>query len=388
MKREQVDDPRGFVALAKHVGVKEKNLDFMVVASEQDAAAAAVLTRSRFCGAPIPIARSSIADGRLRAITAVAGNANVATGPQGERDAQEVVELVAGELSIEPSRILPAATGVIGRRLPMQTIRDGVHGIGGSLGEGQLEAAAEAIMTTDSHVKVASVTLGDVTLTGMAKGAGMMAPDMATLLSFFFTDADIPQPELDRLLRRVVGRTYNRLSVDTDTSTSDTVALMANGLAGPVDLDDFGSALEEMALTFTREIARDGEGATKLLLVTVRQASDEQQAERVGKTVVNSPLVKTAAFGGDPNWGRVAMAIGKCFEDPILPDEVQIAFGGATVYDGGEIANESRLKELEGYLEGEEVQIDIALGLGDTEATVYGCDLSYDYVRLNGEYTS
>lgn len=388
MKREQIDDPRGFAAVARHVGVKEADLDFMVVASEREATAAAVLTRSRFCGAPVSIARGSVADGRLRAITAVAGNANVATGAQGERDAQEIVELVASELSIDPSLVLPAATGVIGRPLPMQEIRDGAGGIGGHLGGGQMAAAAKAIMTTDSHVKVASVSLGDVTLTGMAKGAGMMAPDMATLLSFFFTDAEIPQSELDRVLRQAVGRTYNRLSVDTDTSTSDTVAVMANGLAGPVDLDEFGNALEEMALVFTREIARDGEGATKLLTVTVSRASDEEQAERVAKTIVNSPLVKTAAFGGDPNWGRVAMAMGKCFEVPIVPEQVQIAFGGTVVYDRGKIADESQLEELEGYLTGEEVQIDVVLGLGAAEASVYGCDLSYDYVRLNGEYTS
>ncbi len=380
--------PQGFTSVAKHIGIKASGLDFMVIASDRDTLAAAVLTRSRFAGAPVLIARESMQTPHLRAITAVSGNANVATGEQGLCDAREIVSMVASELRIPSLDILHAATGVIGRPLPMPSIRRGISGISDQFRSDQLSSAAEAIMTTDSHPKFSSIEVDNVVLAGMAKGAGMMAPDMATLLSFFVTDAAIPADVLDAILRRAVDATYNRLSVDTDTSTSDTVAIMANGSAGPVDLDGFEAALTGMMLGFTREIARDGEGATKLLLVTVLSAVDVAQAVRVGKSVVNSPLVKTAVFGGDPNWGRVAMAIGKCFDDDIDPTRVTISFGTQPLYDHGIVADQAALQTLETYLKSDEVVISVDLDIGNTVATVYGCDLSYDYVRINGEYTS
>ena len=242
-------------------------------------------------------------------------------------------------------------------------------------------------MTTDTHPKVAAATVGDGTIVGVAKGVGMIEPDMATMLAFVFTDAAIDAPTLDTAFRSVVGRTFNSLSVDTDTSTSDTAAVLANGLAGQVDPTEFATALEAVCLNLTLQLASDGEGATKLLTVTVTGARDDDQAKRVAKAILNSPLVKTAVHGADPNWGRVAMAIGKCSDETdIDPDNVAISFGGTEVYPSD--PGESGLVALEEYLRGDSVEIQVDLGIADGRWTVYGCDLSDGYVRINADYTT
>ena len=216
----------------------------------------------------------------------------------------------------------------------------------------------------------------------------MIEPNMATMLSYFVTDARIAPDDLKECLHEVVNLSFNMVSVDTDTSTSDTVAIMANGLAGEVPLDDFRDALRTMAIELAKELARDGEGATKLLEVTVEQAASFDQAKRIAKAVVNSPLVKTAIFGADPNWGRVAMAIGKCDEQSdIVPEKVTIAFGNLVVYQGKPLEL-SMLSQLKAYLQQSEVTIRISLALGESIATAWGCDLTYEYVRINGEYTT
>jgi glutamate N-acetyltransferase/amino-acid N-acetyltransferase len=270
----------------------------------------------------------------------------------------------------------------------MEKMRAGIAGIGRELREGELHLCAQAIMTTDTRPKIRARKIGNAVLVGMAKGVGMIEPNMATMLSYFVTDARIDPATLKQCLQDAVNRSFNMLSIDTDTSTSDTVTIMANGLAGEVPLDEFRQALQEMAIELAKEMARDGEGATKLLEVTVKGASSFAQAKRVAKSIVNSPLVKTAVFGADPNWGRVAMAIGKCDEQTeIVPDKVSIAFGDLTVYQGQPLPQD-RLPELKAYLQQPEVAIRVSLGLGQHEATVWGCDLSYEYVKINGEYTT
>jgi glutamate N-acetyltransferase / amino-acid N-acetyltransferase len=380
--------PRGFRSSVKNVGIRDETLDFTVIVSDVPAAGAAMFTQSRFCGAAIPVGREHVADGQLQAFVINSKNANVATGTEGLVNIREIVQLVANELHIDPHDILPSSTGVIGWPLPMEKMRAGIVGIGQQLQEGQLHLCAQGIMTTDTHPKIGARRVGDAVLVGMAKGVGMIEPNMATMLSYFVTDAKIPADQLKQMLKEVVDVSFNCLSVDTDTSTSDTVAIMANGLAGEVPLAEFRQAFEELAIELTKMLARDGEGATKLLEVHVKDAATPVQAKRVAKAILNSPLIKTAVFGADPNWGRVAMAIGKCEEQTdIVPEKVAIAFGDLTVYQGQPLPQD-RLPELKAYLQGSEVAIRVSLGLGDSSATVWGCDLSYGYVKINGEYTS
>src|SRR5258708_5898936 len=380
--------PRGFRSCAKNIGIRDERLDFTVIASDVPAAAAAMFTQNRFCGAAIVVGREHVANGQLQAFVINSKNANVATGIQGLFNTHEVVRLVSNELGISPQDVLPSSTGVIGWQLPIEKIRSGIQGIGSELQEGQLHLCAQAIMTTDTHPKIRACKIGDAVLVGMAKGVGMLEPNMATMLSYFVTDARIASEQLKQCLQEAVNLSFNMVSVDTDTSTSDTVAIMANGLAGEISLDAFRLALQTMAIELAKDMARDGEGATKLLEVTVKQAATFAQAKRVAKAVVNSPLVKTAIFGADPNWGRVAMAIGKCEEQTdILPEKVTIAFGDLPVYQG-EPLKQDLLPQLQAYFQQPEVTISISLGLGECTATVWGCDLSYEYVRVNGEYTT
>ena len=380
--------PQGFRSCAKNVSIKDESYDFTVIASDIPASAAAMFTQSRFCGPAVLVSREQVSDGQLQAFVITSKNANVATGEQGLAHAREVVHLVAKELGIAEGDVLISSTGVIGRQLPMERIRQGIRGLKSEMREGQLDLSAQAIMTTDTRPKIHTCQIGNAVLVGMAKGVGMIEPNMATMLSYFVTDAQIAPDTLKALLQEVVAVSFNMVSVDTDTSTSDTVAIMANGVAGEVDLEAFGQALRTMAIDLAKDLARDGEGATKLLEVTVEHATSFEQAKRVAKAIVNSPLVKTAVFGADPNWGRVAMAIGKCDEQQdITPEKVSIAFGDLLVYEGKSLG-EDNLAQLEAYLQGAEIVIRVGLGLGEASATVWGCDLSYEYVRINGEYTT
>lgn len=333
------------------------------------------------------ISRAHVATGRVNTIVAISKNANVANGRAGEDDALEVVSSVAQQLGCEPAGIVIASTGVIGRRYPMDRIRAHLGGLRATMRPADFEAASRGIMTTDTVPKRAAVRVGSAVLVGFAKGVGMIEPDMATLLAFFATDAAIEQPALDAIFRRVVDKTFNCLSIDTDTSTSDTAVILANGAAGPVDLPAFEAALHELLRYLVQCIARDGEGATKLLEVTVDSARDYAQAKRIAKSIVNSPLVKTAVHGADPNWGRVAMAIGKCREElDVTPEKTRIAFSGMEVYPNS--PDEAGLARLEAMLARDEVSIEVSLGTGQAAATVWGCDLSAEYVRINGEYTT
>jgi glutamate N-acetyltransferase / amino-acid N-acetyltransferase len=379
--------PRGFAAHVASIGIKDAHDDFVVLASDHAGPAAAMFTRSRFEGPSVTISRVHAADHRLRAFVVVARNANVATGPQGRRDADEVVTSVAAALGADAPDVLIASTGVIGRPYPMDRVRAHLRGLATPLPITEAEPVARAMMTTDTVPKVASAPCGPGSVVGVAKGVGMIEPDMATLIALFCTDVEVTAADLDAVFRRVIDRTLNAVSVDTDTSTSDTAAILANGEAGPVVVDELEHALHEVALSLTRQIARDGEGATTLIEVRVDGARDEAQARRVGKAIVNSPLVKTAVHGADPNWGRVAMAIGKCADDTdIDPDRVVIRFGEREVYP--HLLDDEALAVLCGYLAGDEVVIHVSLGVAAGAFTVYGCDLTDGYIRINADYTT
>ncbi|MFE4514908.1 bifunctional glutamate N-acetyltransferase/amino-acid acetyltransferase ArgJ [Kitasatospora sp. NPDC056783] len=379
--------PRGFRGVTRNMGLKDIEDDFAVVVSEVPARSAAVFTRSRFAGPSVVLSREAAPRQQSRGMVVLSRNANVATGKAGADNAAEVRRRVAEIVGIDPEELVIGSTGVIGRPYPMESIRAGLDELSWPFPEADCPAAAAAIMTTDTRPKHLSVTVGDAVLTGIAKGVGMIEPNMATLLTFFFTDADIPAAELDALFRRVTDRTFNALSIDTDTSTSDTAAIFANGLAGPVDLAEFERALHTVALHLVRDIASDGEGAGKLIEVQVTGARDDAQAKRVGKSVVNSPLVKTAVHGADPNWGRIAMAIGKLEDETdIEPPRVRISFGDLPMHP--EEPSDALLERAARYLADDEVVIRVDLGIGEGAFTVYGCDLTEGYVKINADYTS
>ncbi|MEU2942568.1 bifunctional glutamate N-acetyltransferase/amino-acid acetyltransferase ArgJ [Nocardiopsis alba] len=383
----QTPVPAGFVGVAGNMGIKDPKDDFFAVVSQTPAVVSAVFTRSRFAGPSVRLSRDAAADGRARGVTVVARNANVATGQIGTRDAREVQERVARAAGIDPDDLLIASTGVIGRPYPMERMREYLDGLPAEFPPADLDRSASAMMTTDTHPKIVSVKVGEATLTGMAKGVGMIEPDMATMLAWFFTDAELEQPVLDEVFRRVVDRTFNALSIDSDTSTSDSAAIFANGLAGPVDVAAFEEALYGAALKLVRMIASDGEGAGKLIEVRITGARDDAQAKRIGKAVVNSPLVKTAVHGADPNWGRVAMAVGKCSDETdVLPENVRIVFGDVETFPAE--STEETLERASRHMRGDEVFIGVDLGIADGDFTVYGCDLTEGYIRINADYTT
>jgi glutamate N-acetyltransferase/amino-acid N-acetyltransferase len=398
--------PRGFSGHVGNMGIKDGTDDFVLIVADATCPAAAVFTRSRFVGPSVSLSRAHVADGRLRAFAVIAKNANVATGPQGEADAAEVAARAARVCGSTADDVLVASTGVIGRPYPMPRVRsylDRLAGAAGAVAEPDARRLARGMMTTDTVPKVAEASVmatvmvpataaggragGPARIVGIAKGVGMIEPDMATLITLFCTDAAIGSQPLDQAFRRVIDRTFNSLSIDTDTSTSDTAAIMAGGAAGAVDPEAFEAALLEVALSLTKQIARDGEGATRLIEVVVDAARDEVQARRVAKAIVNSPLVKTAVHGADPNWGRVAMAVGKCSDDTDIDQgRVTIRFGCEEVYP--HLVDEAGLEALASYLRSDEVVIHVSLATGSARWTVYGCDLSDQYVRINADYTT
>ena len=384
--------PQGFRAYVTNVGVKDSTDDFTVVAADGPCTAAGVFTKSSFAGPSVLVSRRHVADGSARAMVVISKNANVATGAAGLADAQEVVAGVAAKLGCAPSEVLIASTGVIGRRYPIERIRAGVAAVPVPLPGSDAAAVARGIMTTDTVPKSASASVGAARIVGVAKGVGMIEPDMATMIAMFFTDAAVPAEVLDRVFRAVIDRTFNCVSVDTDTSTSDTAVILAGGAAGAVDVAAFEAALYEVAESLTKQVARDGEGATTLIEVIVDGAATGEQAKRVAKAIVNSPLVKTAVHGADPNWGRVAMAVGKSTSEAEVDQErVVIRFGTQEVYPA--LLDDAGLAALSGYMKGDDVRIHVTLAApdgsrGGATATVWGCDLTDGYVRINADYTT
>ncbi|SKC81242.1 bifunctional glutamate N-acetyltransferase/amino-acid acetyltransferase ArgJ [Krasilnikoviella flava] len=375
----------GFHGITGNVGVKDGVPDAALVYATGATTSAAVFTRSRFAGPSVRLSREAETRA-LRAVVVVSGNANVATGERGLADARELQEWAARTAGCRPEQVLVASTGVIGVPYPMARVRPGLAALPAA-DRVDLDAVARAIMTTDTRPKVAVRQVGEARIVGIAKGVGMIEPDMATLLSFVCTDADVPAEDLDRIFRAVVERTYNAVSIDTDTSTSDTAAIVASGLAGTVDLEAFEDVLRDLCTDLVKMIASDGEGASRVIEVRVSGARDDAQAKLVGKAVVNSPLVKTAVHGADPNWGRVAMAIGKCAtETDVHEEDVRIAFGGIETYPV--LPSAAVRAELETYLRRDEVVIEVDLGIAGGEFTVYGCDLTEGYIRINADYTT
>ena len=381
--------PQGFTSFVTNIGIKDATDDFTLVCADSVVAASAVFTQSRFAGPSVVVSRKHVANHLARAVVVISKNANVATGDQGMSNALEVVQSVAKKIGCDPHDVLIASTGVIGRQYPIERVRAGLAGLPFPLPSDDAVAVARGIMTTDTVHKIAEATIGagPARVVGVAKGVGMIEPNMATLITMAFTDAMVDGGTLDSIWRRVIDRTFNCVSIDTDTSTSDTAIVLASGVAGKVDLAELEVALEDVTRALTKQVARDGEGAETLIEVCVDQARDAEQAKTVAKSIVNSPLVKTAVHGADPNWGRVAMAIGKCSQyTDIDQSKFIIRFGDQEVYPSA--VDESGLEQLSNYMRGEEVRIHVSLKTGSTACTVWGCDLTDGYVRINADYTT
>jgi glutamate N-acetyltransferase/amino-acid N-acetyltransferase len=381
--------PLGFSSFVTNVGVKDTTKDFTVVMADGPCSAAGVFTQSRFAGPSVVISRRNVADLSARAVVVISKNANVATGDEGMRHAEEVTSSVATALGLNSNEVLIASTGVIGRLYPIENIRAGIASLPFPLPDNDADDVARGIMTTDTVHKISSATIAgsSARVVGVAKGVGMIEPNMATLIAMVFTDAKVEPQKLNDIFRDVINKTLNCVSVDTDTSTSDTAIILASGAAGAVADDALTAALQSVLLDLTKAIARDGEGAETLIEVTVDNARDAEQAKTVAKSIVNSPLVKTAVHGADPNWGRVAMAVGKCSEyTDIDQEKVVIRFGTQEVYPTQ--VDESGLAQLSQYMRGDDVTIHVSLNTGKATATVWGCDLTNGYVRINADYTT
>jgi len=393
-----VTTPAGFLAGATYAGIKtygEGKLDLGLLYAERRCAAAAMFTRNRVKGAPVLVSQRHLADGYAQALIANAGCANVATGPDGIVDAEEMASLAAARLGVHASDVVVASTGVIGRRLPMDLIRESLPGIELSRDGGA--ELARAIMTTDTRPKTACAAFEadghTYTIGGIAKGSGMIHPDMATMFAIMTADVPVSPGLAQEALRLAVDDTLNMVSVDHDTSTSDMALLLASGVAGGPPLDAnaeaaalFRQALFEVCRSLARQIARDGEGASKLIEVVVEGAADRDDARRAARTISASPLVKAAVFGNDPNWGRILMAAGRSGAALDL-DRMSVRLGDIPTFDRGRPAPFSEVAASE-YLRSEEVRICVNLGVGEAVATAWGCDLSEDYVRINSEYTT
>ncbi|HXT14131.1 MAG TPA: bifunctional glutamate N-acetyltransferase/amino-acid acetyltransferase ArgJ [Gemmatimonadaceae bacterium] len=378
--------PLGFRCASRNCGLKPTAKDLALFVSETDAVAAAVFTRNQFPGAPIILGRETIRGGLLRAVVANSKCSNVATGERGIEYARRMAAAAANEIGTSADRVLVSSTGVIGVQLPIETIERGIQGMSADLQDDPL-VGAEGIMTTDTHPKALSASVGDATITWIAKGSGMIEPNMATMLAYMFTDAAIDAPTLDGMLREAVRLSFNMLSVDSDTSTSDTCAILANGKAGPVDERAFAAALVTGCIRMTEILARDGEGAEHLIRATVRGARNEDEARRIAKSLINSPLVKTMVHGADPNVGRLLMAVGKCVDCTIAVESTDAWINGHAVVSGGRRLDfeDAVVRKT---LESDVVDIEVALGVGDGEATAYGCDLTKGYIDENAAYYS
>jgi glutamate N-acetyltransferase/amino-acid N-acetyltransferase len=389
----------GFRAAGIHCGIKARARDLALLVSDRVATVAGVFTTSTVVGAPVEWCRERIPAGRAQAIVVNSGISNVAMGERGRRDARRMAELAARELNCPVDEVFVASTGVIGEPLPMARLREGMPRIVKRLRAEGLADAAEAIRTTDTFAKAAGVRarMGGKTVTvgGIAKGSGMIEPNMATMLSFLLTDAAVSKGYLQRVLRETADLSYNRVTVDGEGSTSDTVLLLANGASGAPRITGpssrgaaaFRRAVLQVAENLARDLARDGEGATKLVTVIVRGARSDAQAELAARRIANSILVKTALFGGDPNWGRILQTIGAARIDLRL-DRAVVALCDVAVFRNGASAGPAARRRAAKRLAADEVEIEVGLGVGRAQARIWTCDLSYDYVKINAEYTT
>ncbi|MDQ7801691.1 MAG: bifunctional glutamate N-acetyltransferase/amino-acid acetyltransferase ArgJ [Armatimonadota bacterium] len=388
-----VTAPRGYLAAGVHCGIKQRKPDLALLVSESPATVAGVFTTNRIKAAPVRWCQEVVRRGVARAVVVNSGNANACTGDRGWHDAQEMAERTAQALGIPAEQVLVASTGVIGVPLPMEALRRGIPLAVRSLSRSG-DQAAEAILTTDAFPKTSAAvtTVGGVQVTvgGMAKGAGMIHPRLATTLCFLTTDAAVPAPVLRRALEHAVDESFNRITVDGDTSTNDTVLVLANGQAqappveGGEDLDRFTEALTAVAQDLARMVVRDGEGAQRLVEVVVEGARDQADAERAAFAVATSLLVKTMLHGGEPNWGRVVAAVGYSGAE-VDERRVAVWFGDVQVVHGG-VGVEGVFDRAAQALRRPEVLLRVDLGLGPGRARVWTCDLGEEYVRINGSY--
>ncbi len=378
--------PTGFRCASRNCGLKPVDKDLALFVSERDASAAAIFTRNQFPGAPVILGRETVKGGRLRAIVVNSKVSNVATGATGLANARRMAAAAAAECGTTGDKVLVSSTGVIGVQLPIEKVEAGLRGMTQELTDDPL-VGARGIMTTDSHPKALSASVGPATITWIAKGSGMIEPNMATMLAYIFTDAEFPAAIIDAMLRRAAHVSFNMLSVDTDTSTSDTCALLANGMAGPVPEAEFEEALTAGCIRMTEILARDGEGAEHMLRCTVRGAIDEGEARLVAKSLVNSPLIKTMVHGADPNVGRILMAVGKCFDATIRTEQTDAWVNGHPVVRGGARVDFDEVA-VRAALATEVVDLEVSLGAGSSAATAYGCDLTKGYVEENAAYYS
>ena len=395
-KKMGITFPQGFKAAGVKAGIKKSgNLDLALIYTEKEAAVAGTFTKNQVAAAPVYVSKEVVKGGKAHAICANAGCANACTGEQGLADARAMAKEAADAVGCAANEVIVASTGVIGVQLPMDKVKKGVKAAAEELSENGSVNAGNAIITTDTYSKACAteVEIGGkkVRFGAIAKGSGMIQPDMATMLCFITTDAAIDQPLLQAALSEVVEVTFNMISIDGDMSTNDMAIVLANGAAGNAtitkkdkDYEIFRDTLKELCTGLSQRIAADGEGATKFLTIHVTGAKTFESAKQVGMSVAKSPLVKTAFFGEDPNWGRVICAVGYSGV-PMEPEKTVVKFGGIAVYDKGVGAkfDEAALRKV---MAEHDVVIDVELGLGNAEATVWSCDFSYEYVKINGEY--
>lgn len=392
---------KGFRAagVAAEIKYKGRN-DVALIVADEPCAAAAMFTTNKVAAAPVVYDREAVKGGRIQAILANSGCANACTGEQGLKDARLSALVTAGELGIDPKHVLVASTGVIGRPLPMERLLAGMRLAKSALGRTAAHglAAEQAVMTTDTRPKQACATtvVGGrrVTVGGMSKGSGMIEPNMATMLGFVTTDAAISPAMLRRALFRAVARSFNKLVVDGDESTNDSVFLLASGKAGNAaivrpgaDFDAFCEALDAVCVSLAKQMAADGEGATKFVTVTVRGAKSQKDADRAARAVAKSPLAKTSWFGKDPNWGRVLAAVGYSGAEAV-DGMAEVFYDRTWAYRRGKVADAAQLAKLAKVMEKPSFEVVVDLHLGNFESSVYTCDFSLDYVHINADYTT
>ncbi len=394
-KKEAIVYSLGFRAAGIRAGIKQSGDDMALIVSDVPSSAAGVFTKNVVKAACVTVNQTKLPSDEIQAVLVNSGNANSYTGQQGYKDAIRTAEIAADLLGIKSEGVLIASTGVIGHLLPMDKMEAGIKSAVNSLSQGSGGKAANAIMTTDTFSKEAytEITLDGkpVRIGGMCKGAGMICPNMATMLAFITTDAAITPNALNACLAKSVNKSFNCVTVDGDSSTNDMAVVMANGMAGNKSLDFhsndlnlFQKALDEITISLAKMIAKDGEGATKMIEIEVVGTESSEDAAKIAKTIANSPLFKTAMFGCDPNWGRVLAAAGRAGVD-FNPSIVDLKFGDIALVQNGEPMNFSSDKAHE-LLQEAEVFVQLKVGNGSGKATVWTCDLSYDYVKINAEY--
>lgn len=389
----------GFLASGIHCGIKKvKTLDLALIFSEEPCTAAGLFTTNRVIAAPVRLTQEHIKSGKLQAIMANSGNANACTGPPGEAIAREMAELVARHLGIAPEQVAVASTGVIGEPLSLETIRSGIPQAVKALSPKGSQKAAKAIMTTDQRPKEAAVRANvggrTVTLGGIAKGSGMIYPNLATMLAFITTNIAVEPTLLQQMLSSAADRSFNMITVDGETSTNDMLICLANGKAGNVDLSKspearaiFQEALDTVCITLAKEIARDGEGATKFVEIVVQHAESFKQAKAIAMNVARSNLVKTAFFGEDANWGRIMAAIGAAGVE-VDPNRIHLSFDQVRLVENGVGLGPAAERQATRVLKKKSFTLTIDLNAGDASATAWTCDLSYDYIKINASYRS